>query len=501
MQLRISARSWAQHLLLALSVLPAASCGGSVSPGSGGSGGQSPGTVPGACEGPKPVVVGGVDTGYEVCANGLFHRRENKVCPSLLPRAGACQAELGDDLAECTSDAECTAKPHGLCARVEDFFVGYGCGCWYGCTQDSDCGTGQMCVCADPVGYCESSTCKSAADCGGNLCSEYETGEDECGYSSYVFACQSKADTCAVDDDCGAGKLCVFDGTTGVRSCGQWPQPTDECTEGRPFLVGGVARVAGVVPRADWNSPDLLAPSSAEHLTAAERAAIAAHWQRAGQMEHASIAAFARFVLHLLSRGAPPDLVLSAQAAIADETAHARMCFAISSAHAGEPRGPGRLAIEGSLDDHDARTILVTTFREGCIGETIAAIEAQEALEHATDPAVRAALSQIAADERRHALLAWRYVAWELSRDDGALRSLAAAELHAALAAAPAAAPDGHERLIGFGLLGDGRRAEIRRQTLLHAIAPVARELLGIEITGERPSVTERERAAITSDA
>ncbi|APR78893.1 Hypothetical protein A7982_04240 [Minicystis rosea] len=207
-------------------------------------------------------------------------------------------------------------------------------------------------------------------------------------------------------------------------------------------------------------------------------------------MEHASIAAFARFVLHLLSCGAPADLVLSAQAAIADELEHARMCFALASAHAGEALGPDRLAIERSLDDSEERTILITTIREGCIGETIAALEATEALAHATDPAVRAALVKIADDERRHAGLAWRYVAWALARGDGSLRAIAAAELAAALSESPSetSADDlSHdEPLIAFGILSAARRAEIRRQTLAHAVAPIARALLGGLMSSER---------------
>ncbi len=88
------------------------------------------------------------------------------------------------------------------------------------------------------------------------------------------------------------------------------------------------------------------------------------------------------------------------------------MCFALASTHAGEGAGPDRLAIEGSLDDSDERTILITTLREGCIGETIAALEASRRSRTATDLAVRAALVKIADDERRHAVLAWHCVAW-----------------------------------------------------------------------------------------
>ena len=68
-------------------------------------------------------------------------------------------------------------------------------------------------------------------------------------------------------------------------------------------------------------------------------------------------------------------------------------------------------AREGSFEE-----ILINVIREGCIGETVAAVEAAEALEHAVDPMVRDALARIAKDELRHADLAWQFVRWALDR-------------------------------------------------------------------------------------
>src|SRR5262249_5226014 len=44
---------------------------------------------------------------------------------------------------------------------------------------------------------------------------------------------------------------------------------------------------------------------------------------------------------------------------------------------------------DGALDEPNARTTLVTATREGSIGETVAVLATAEALERATDPAVR----------------------------------------------------------------------------------------------------------------
>ncbi|HKY38213.1 MAG TPA: hypothetical protein VJN18_19860 [Polyangiaceae bacterium] len=63
-----------------------------------------------------------------------------------------------------------------------------------------------------------------------------------------------------------------------------------------------------VAPSGAWLAQRDWTPATS-HLTRAERTARAEHWMKMGQMEHASIAAFARFSLQLLSLGAPPALV------------------------------------------------------------------------------------------------------------------------------------------------------------------------------------------------
>ena len=109
------------------------------------------------------------------------------------------------------------------------------------------------------------------------------------------------------------------------------------CAIGRPFIVEGDLRLAPVVARMDWRTR--LAPTL-DGLSADERAMLAAHWTEVAQLEHGSIAAFARFVLELLSLGAPPELVGTAQLAMRDEIAHARIAFGFASAYAGAPVGP-----------------------------------------------------------------------------------------------------------------------------------------------------------------
>jgi len=178
---------------------------------------------------------------------------------------------------------------------------------------------------------------------------------------------------------------------------------------GRPFIVDGAPRLAGLAPRSDW-----LRNMAAKASPLAAR--IAAEWREDARMEHASIAAFARFTLDLLAFGAPAELVELAQRAALDEVEHARLCFGLAARYSGVETGPAPLPaadlrLAGSL--WDAAT---SAFEEGCIGETLAALFAESALARARDPEVVLALQQIAEQEGRHAELAWRFVGWSLAR-------------------------------------------------------------------------------------
>ena len=205
--------------------------------------------------------------------------------------------------------------------------------------------------------------------------------------------------------------MCTFvpEGDGGYRSC-----KSPGCAVGRPFLVQDVWRVAPLAKAAGWSDAGTPAVT---HLSDAERAVEAAHWARLGQLEHASIAAFARFQLQLLALGAPPELLDACTQATADETAHARLCFGFASVYAGYGVGPGPLDISGSLDATSLAGVVELVIAEGCFGETSATLEALEAAEVATDSVVALAYVRIAADEQRHAELAFRFVAWALQQD------------------------------------------------------------------------------------
>ena len=209
-------------------------------------------------------------------------------------------------------------------------------------------------------------------------------------------------------------------------------------------------------------------------------ARVASEWAQDGLMEHASIASFARFTLHLLAVGAPPELLTMAHQAGLDEIEHARLCFRLAARFGGAAVGPGPLPLEGDvIGDTSLAGVVAAAVEEGCVGETLAAIEAGAAHEAAVDPEVRAALAVITQDEANHAELAWRFVRWAIALDP-AMREVAGEVLQAALVAqvpVPEEEADA-DGLAALGRLTAHRRALLRKEGLAEVVRPAALALL-----------------------
>lgn len=188
---------------------------------------------------------------------------------------------------------------------------------------------------------------------------------------------------------------------------------------GRPFVVGDSARVAPVRAGGAWVAT-LTARSRALNPELARE--IGGEWLADAQLEHASVASFAAFSLSLLAVGAPAPLLEQSQRAGLDEAEHARAAFALASQFLAEAVEPGPLSLAGVQIETDLDQLALRTFLDGCVEETIAALIAAAQLDVASDEAVRAALARIAADEARHAELAWSFVAWALAIGGAPLR-------------------------------------------------------------------------------
>ena len=440
--------------------------------------------VPGIRDGLEP---GNIDTGLVEDCTGLIHRPTPVACASQLPRpmppadAGAAVSQLEylsgaspEDLwyAECTEDSACTDRPFGYCATGYGGKGGLTAQCSYGCQSDADCDPGSLCECGDPIGHCVQSTCQSDTDCGGDSKCGLWVGESICSSAPRGFACTTDDDACVTAADCSGFATCEV--VNGNRQC----KPASGLICGRPFLVQGEARLATLVASDDWCRS---VPASPLQLGPAERARAGQHWAEAALMEHASIAAFARFTLQLMHLGAPHALVEASQRAMLDETEHARLCFGLAQRYLAAHAGPGPLPLGDALLDIHLDSIVRMTFLEGCVGETIAALEAHAARDGALDPDVQRGLERIAGDELRHAELGWRFVSWALEQNPGAVRALLAEEitrLERELTQ-PRALSTGALGVPAHGVLAGDERARVRRSALAEVVLPCARALLG----------------------
>ena len=221
----------------------------------------------------------------------------------------------------------------------------------------------------------------------------------------------------------------------------------------------------------------------AASLPPALRSRLAELWARDALMEHASVASFSKFSLHLMAVAAPPALLDDAHRAALDEIQHARLCFALASVYAGDPLGPGPLPLEGDLlGPLDLPSITAAAVREGCIGETLAALEAAEAHEMASPGAPREALGTIAEDEARHAELAWKFVRWALDRGQPGTREAVSRAFLEAFRAPPPPEVDAdpmEELLARHGRLSERLRNQLWRRGLVEVVKPAAEALLG----------------------
>ncbi|MFO0554741.1 MAG: ferritin-like domain-containing protein [Polyangiaceae bacterium] len=328
-------------------------------------------------------------------------------------------------------------------------------------------------MCTATGGICVPAGCQTGADCApGEECNSWDPTY---GCLYLEFQCTTASDLCGGDADCTdpSASICAIQ-LDGSRQCSP-----GGCAIGRPFLVADTVRTAPIALRMDWASGDTLVQSTLIPGDPRVREALAREWARVGQLEHASIAAFARFTMQLLALGAPFDLIERTQRAIADETRHARLAFGLASRFGLEHVGPAALSIDGALDGClDLASVVALVLREGCIGETVAAVEAAEAGARCEDAALASILESIAADESTHAELAWRTVRWALSRGDDSVRAVITREL----------AMIASELDEAIAPVDEPTPAHLRRETLRLVVAPCLATLLSTQRTPDADS-------------
>lgn len=429
------------------------------------------GTVIGSdvCTGPELPTATGEPSGYVACENGHTHRAYAAACDPTndLPACAGTEAFLS-----CTTDADCTERPNGRCNSF-DGFEGTSCGCVYTCAGDADCDAGEVCVCSGVLGaalsQCVTAGCTTDADCPSKECG-ITSFDDGC--STHVeLACRSDADACDVKADCLPSDYptdCAISG--GAYAC-----LVGGCVIGRPLVVEGTYRTAPAARRDDWAADVGLLVG----LEPAARAAAGARWSEIAALEHASVASFSRFALSLLALGAPAHLVARATEGALDEIRHARRAYALAGALLGRPVGPGPLPEASSPLAVEREAFVRALAFEGCVGETLGALEAARGAELAVGPELRAGLEEVAADEARHAALAWETLRWIVASEPS-LAATAAETFAEAERAFSAPEPAGLDdpAAPAVGLLSARETRALRVDALRTVVAPLARAIL-----------------------
>ena len=157
-------------------------------------------------------------------------------------------------------------------------------------------------------------------------------------------------------------------------------------------------------------------------------AALGKEWVDRALGEHASIPAFATFVISLMSNNAPPRLIEEALSAAMDEVRHAKTSFEIASLLLGTIVEPGPLPPSKHQFESNLTSLATSTAFEGCIDETLSAliaayevdvrIDQNQQISDATKSLLKEKLRTIALEETRHSALAWKTIQWVCSVDD-----------------------------------------------------------------------------------
>jgi hypothetical protein len=138
------------------------------------------------------------------------------------------------------------------------------------------------------------------------------------------------------------------------------------------------------------------------------------------QLEDASVHAFRHLAVELRAHGAPRSLIARAEAAAGDEERHTRATGALARRFGARPLRarvkPGPIRELTAIAEENAV--------EGCVRETFGALVAGWQARAAGDRVVRRAMRAIAAEEERHAELAWAVDAWATRRLGRDLREI-----------------------------------------------------------------------------
>jgi len=209
-------------------------------------------------------------------------------------------------------------------------------------------------------------------------------------------------------------------------------------------------------------------------------------WLRRMVHEHHSAAVFSRLLPQLMEAEAGLELKTAVLRMSMDELRHAALCGRVVELLGGTAEAPADLET-APLPRHAGCTAREVALRNvmfvGCMSETVALSLLTEERELTTEPAIRAVVDQLAADEVLHARLGWSHLAdvWprltEAERDrTNAYLPVAFAYLEQRMLGAMPVGPEHDEETLeamhALGCLDSRQGRELFRATVREVIAP-----------------------------
>jgi hypothetical protein len=197
--------------------------------------------------------------------------------------------------------------------------------------------------------------------------------------------------------------ICTLDGGTGpFFDCHLWTGCSDGAITDPP---GSPQTVACGLCNGVGRRPVGLARAGEPHASDP----LGEWFARAAHLEAASVHAFAALREELVALRAPAPLVRAAERSRKDEVRHAARTAAIARKNGA---APAKVRVRKRRGARSLEAIARENAVEGCVRETFGAMVATWQAAHAADADVAQAMKGIAADETRHAALAWAVARW-----------------------------------------------------------------------------------------
>ncbi|MDB4963837.1 MAG: hypothetical protein JWP01_3836 [Myxococcales bacterium] len=152
--------------------------------------------------------------------------------------------------------------------------------------------------------------------------------------------------------------------------------------------------------------------TTAEKLTDAERARLAATWMRRSEAEYLAVSTFSVLAIDLVAARAPADVLSLCLRAGIDEIRHAEMCIRMAQIYSGKQNlpPPGMSSLPDDPTRPKLHQALANTMLVSCVSETYATTVLSATRDLTTDPTAQAVLTSIYSDEVMHARLGWSYM-------------------------------------------------------------------------------------------